>query len=65
VFVVTLVGVAGVLLWPGIVEYVSAGTVSLHWSRVVVVAFGLLLVSQALVTSVLLRVLNIWKTPVA
>ncbi len=64
-FVVTLVGAAGVLLWPGIVEYVSAGTVSLHWSRVVVVAFGLLLVSQALVTSVLLRVLNIWKTPVA
>ena len=63
VFVVTLIVAALVLLWPGIVEYLSSGTVSLHWSRVVVVAFGLLLASQALVTTVLLRVLNIWTMP--
>ncbi len=49
------------LLWPGIVEYVTTGEVYLHWSRVVVGAFGLLIAFQSLVTGVLLQVVEVWK----
>jgi hypothetical protein len=51
-----------VLLWPGIAEYITKGQVTtLHWSRVIVGSFGLLLAFQAVVTGVLLDVLEIWK----
>jgi len=54
--------VASVLLvWPGIVEYVVSGHVTVHWSRVVLAAFGMLMATQAVVTGVLLKVLDIWK----
>lgn len=48
------------LLWPGIVEYLRTGQLTLHWSRVIVAAFALLLAFQALVTRVLLRILHVW-----
>ena len=50
------------LVWPGIVQYFSTGHVEVHWSRVLVAAFGILLAAQALVTGVLLKVLEIWRT---
>jgi glycosyltransferase involved in cell wall biosynthesis len=50
-----------VLLWPGIAEYINKGQVTLHWSRIIVGSFGLLLAFQAVVTGVLLEVLEIWK----
>ncbi len=50
------------LVWPGIVEYVSSGHVAVHWSRVVVGAFGILMAAQAIATGILLKVLEIWKT---
>lgn len=53
---------SGWLLWPGAVEYVTSGAVTLHWSRVVTGLFGVVLVAQAFVIAVLLRVLAIWKT---
>lgn len=43
-----------------IVTFVTTGTVSEHWSRIIVAAFGLLLVFQALITAVLLRVVALW-----
>jgi glycosyltransferase involved in cell wall biosynthesis len=49
------------LLWPGIVEFVSTAHVSLHWSRLIVGTFGLLLVAQSLITNVLIRVLSLWR----
>jgi glycosyltransferase involved in cell wall biosynthesis len=49
------------LLAPGIVEYATTRQITLHWSRIIVGAFGLLLVFQTLVTAVLLRVLALWK----
>ena len=48
------------LIRPAIVTYVTTGRVTLHWSRIMVAAFGLLLAFQALVTLVMLRVASIW-----
>jgi glycosyltransferase involved in cell wall biosynthesis len=56
-----ILAVAGYVLWPGVHEYVSSGRVSLHWSRLLVGAFGLLLAAQAVITSVLLHVIALWK----
>ena len=54
-------GVSAVaLLWPGVVEYLSTGQLTMHWSRVIVAAFALLLAVQGLITRVLLRTINIW-----
>jgi len=54
-------GVSAVaLLWPGVVEYLSTGQLTMHWSRVIVAAFALLLAVQGLITRVLLRIINIW-----
>jgi hypothetical protein len=50
------------LAWPGIVEYVTTAHITLHWSRIIVAAFGLLVAFQALVTAVLLRVVTLWMT---
>lgn len=47
------------LVWPGIVELVTTGHVSIHWSRVLVAAFGSLIVFIACVTAVLLQVIVI------
>jgi hypothetical protein len=48
------------LLWPGIVEYLSTGELTMHWSRVIVAAFALLLAFQTLMTRLLLRIIHIW-----
>ncbi|HWE36606.1 MAG TPA: glycosyltransferase family 2 protein [Isosphaeraceae bacterium] len=61
VFVGTIVLGALALLWPGIVEFVTTGHITLHWSRVMVAMFGLLLAVQALVTKVLMKVVALWK----
>ena len=60
VFVTALVGTSAALVWPGLVEYVQTGHVTLHWSRVLVAAFGLLVATQALLTGVLLRITTLW-----
>jgi hypothetical protein len=49
-----------VLLWPGIVQFVTTGRITLHWSRIIVGAFGLLIAFQAMVTLVMLQVVAIW-----
>jgi glycosyltransferase involved in cell wall biosynthesis len=51
---------AVVLLWPGVIEYWSTGRLTMHWSRVIVAAFALLLAFQGLITRVLLRVIHVW-----
>jgi hypothetical protein len=48
------------LLWPGIVEYLSTGQLTMHWSRVIVAAFALLLAFQTLMTRLLLRIIHMW-----
>ena len=53
------------LLWPGVIQYVTRLELTeevMPWSRFMTGIFGLLLVSQALVSGVLIRVLRIWKT---
>jgi hypothetical protein len=49
------------LVAPGVVEYFGTGHVTLHWSRVIVGGFGLLIAFQCFVTWVLLQVLAIWQ----
>jgi glycosyltransferase involved in cell wall biosynthesis len=49
-----------VVLWPGIVEFVMTRHISLHWSRLLVGTFGLLLVVHAMITNVMIRVLALW-----
>lgn len=62
--VVALVGactvVALVILWPGIVQYATTLTCTLHWSRVVVASFFLSAVVQALVTATLMHLVDQW-----
>jgi hypothetical protein len=48
------------VLWPGIVEYLTSAHCTLHWSRLVVGAFALLTAFQALVTGVLIQLVNLW-----
>jgi glycosyltransferase involved in cell wall biosynthesis len=48
------------LVWPGVREYLATGHVTLHWSRVVVSAFGLLTAFQATLAAMLLRVVSLW-----
>lgn len=55
-----LLGVSVFLIWPGIVEYVGTGTVTLHWSRVVVAAFGVFVVVQTALTRTLLWIARLW-----
>jgi glycosyltransferase involved in cell wall biosynthesis len=61
ILTISVVTISTLLVWQGIVQYLTTGHVEIHWSRVVVAAFGILLASQLLVTGVLLRVLEIWK----
>jgi glycosyltransferase involved in cell wall biosynthesis len=60
-FLVTTLAGSVMILWPGVVEYVSTRHVSMHWSRLIVASFGLLLCAQAVVTWILLGVIEIWK----
>ncbi len=60
-FVIASLVASLALLGPGIVEYARTRQITLHWSRIIVGAFGLLLVFQTLVTAVLLRILALWK----
>jgi glycosyltransferase involved in cell wall biosynthesis len=53
------------LVWPAAAEYVQTRQVTLHWSRIIVGAFGVLLVFQALVTAVLLQLVALWKYQIA
>jgi hypothetical protein len=60
-FVVASVAASMALIWPGAVEFASSGHITLHWSRIIVGAFGFLLAFQALVTRVLLQVVALWQ----
>jgi glycosyltransferase involved in cell wall biosynthesis len=60
-FVGTTTLISTLLIWPGIVEFAQTGHVSLHWSRVIVAAFGYLTTFMSCVTAVLLQVLEVDK----
>jgi hypothetical protein len=60
-FLLATVATSLVLIWPGLVEFLSTRRITLHWSRIIVGAFGFLLAFQALVTKVLLEVVALWK----
>jgi hypothetical protein len=58
--VLGIVAGSTLLVWPGVVEYVSTRHVSLHWSRVIVAAFGFLSAFQIALTALLLRITSLW-----
>jgi glycosyltransferase involved in cell wall biosynthesis len=49
------------MTWRGMIEYMTTAHTSLHWSRLLVGALTLLLILQALITHVLMRVIAIWR----
>ena len=53
--------VSTALVWPGVVEYLTTRHVTLHWSRVIVAAFGVLIATECVVTASLLRIVGLWK----
>ena len=53
------------ILWPGLAEYATTRQVHMHWSRLVVGTFGLVVATQGAVAGVLMRVLKIWKSQTA
>jgi glycosyltransferase involved in cell wall biosynthesis len=59
--IASLMGVAVLFLWPGIVQFVETGTVSLHWSRLLAGAFALLSVVHVVLFSVLFEVVAVWR----
>lgn len=56
---------AVVLVWPGLVEYVQTGGVTLHWSRAASAMFLLQLSVFAIVNAVLQKVVDLWKYQMA
>lgn len=46
---------------PGVVESFTTRHVTLHWSRVIVAAFGFLIATECVVTASLLRIVGLWK----
>jgi glycosyltransferase involved in cell wall biosynthesis len=60
-FVVAAVGISTALIFPGAVEFATTGGITLHWSRIIVGAFGFLVAFQALTTKVLMEAVSIWQ----
>jgi glycosyltransferase involved in cell wall biosynthesis len=60
VLCVLLVGGAIALVWPGFFKWVTTGHTTIHWSRVLVSAFALLLAFQTAITSFLLVAVSLW-----
>lgn len=56
-----LPSLVSVFLWPGIVEFISTGKITLHWSRVIAGAFTLFSVLQISIFVVLMKVVEIWS----
>jgi hypothetical protein len=59
IFVTASLTISICLVWPGIIEYLTTRHVTLHWSRVMVAAFGILIAFVACVTAVLLQVIAV------
>lgn len=57
-----LVAAGGLFLWPGIRQYVTSGTVSLHWSRLLAGASCLFAAAETVIFAVLLQVIRIWRS---
>jgi glycosyltransferase involved in cell wall biosynthesis len=57
--------VAGVLVWPGLTEYLRTGHVTIHWSRPLAALFLLQWAVLAVVDAVLQKVVILWKDEIA
>jgi hypothetical protein len=61
ILIATLLAVAVLFLWPGLVEFATTGHVSMHWSRLLAGAFALFSIAHVPIFAVLLRIVAIWK----
>jgi glycosyltransferase involved in cell wall biosynthesis len=48
-------------LWPGMIEWMTTGHVSMHWSRLLAGAFALFSIAHVVIFAVLFRVVAIWR----
>jgi len=55
------VGVAIALVWPGVVEFVSTGHVTIHWSRPMAAVFLLQFALLAAIYAVLEKIVELWQ----
>jgi hypothetical protein len=62
VIVTFLLVMAGLFLYPGIVEFLSSGTVTLHWSRLLAGAFALLSAFNVSLFAIAMKVIAVWRT---
>ena len=60
VLAVVFMGLSVLSLWPGIIEYSTTATITLHWSRLLAGAFTLLSVGQIGVFALLITVISLW-----
>ncbi len=51
-----------VLVWPGLVDYLTTGHTTLHWSRAIVAVFLAQIAMIALVVAVLQKVVALWRS---
>ena len=49
------------LVWPGLIQYVRTGLVTIHWSRPVAAVFLLQVALAAVVQAVFLKIVDLWK----
>ena len=57
--------VAVVLVWPGLLQYVQTGHVTIHWSRPVAAVFMLQVALASLIHAVMRRIVDLWKSDLA
>ena len=64
-FVVVFSALAILVAWPGIVQYVTSGMVTMHWSRALLAGLLLLLVAVLAITSFLLNIMKLIRSQYA
>jgi hypothetical protein len=61
VFIAVACAAALACVWPGLVDYLSTGHTTLHWSRAIVAVYLMQLSVLAGVMMILRRIVNLWR----
>jgi len=49
------------IMWPGIIQYITSGEVTMHWSRMITGSFLLTAMFLTLVFMVVMKTASIWQ----
>mgnify|MGYP003575755243 FL=1 len=53
------------LVWPGLLQYLQDGQVTIHWSRPVAAVFLLQVALVSVIHTVMRRIVDLWKSDLA